>query len=378
MGVIMRQCTLLGAMGLVLMWSASAAADEADGAKGTVAEVVNKAGGSVQLDFTFKGKDKPIAGVFLNAPNVKKVDLTMLKDLPKLRALYLGTALWTDKEMEQVGTLTNLQELQLYGTEVTGAGLAQLKGLTKLETLNLPTTVKDDDLKNLKPLTGLLNLELHDNTDVGLEFVKDLPRLQTLRLEGFKITDKGLAHLKGMGELKSLVCFHTEVKGEGVESLKDCPKLENLELTGGAAGGAGLAHLKDLKALKSLNLWASRITDDDTAYLKDLKTLKTLNLWATGISDKALDNIKAMDGLEDLSLMGTGVTDKGVEKLKSMDHLSRLTLFGTKVTDSCVDTLKDMKGLQSVDLQQTKVTNNALKDLAKACPKLGIIPLPKK
>ncbi len=61
-----------------------------------------------------------------------------------------------------------------------------------------------------------------------------------------------------------------------------------------------------------------------------------------------------------------------------MDHLSRLSLFGTKVTDTCVDSLKDIKGLQSVDLQQTKVTNNALKDLAKACPKLGITPLPKK
>src|SRR5205085_11374395 len=94
----MKRHTLLMAVFGLMFWGTSATARDADGENGTVATAVKKAGGSVNVDF---GKpDKPVVAVMLNGPKLQKFDLTQLKDLPKLRRLFLGGPLWTDKEME--------------------------------------------------------------------------------------------------------------------------------------------------------------------------------------------------------------------------------------------------------------------------------------
>jgi hypothetical protein len=113
---------------------------------------------TVKVDVNSKDKDKPVIAVSFNGPLKQKFDLTLLKDLPKLRALRLDDG-WSDKEMKQVGALTGLIELDLYYSKVTSAGLDHLKGLTKLRVLSLPSTVKDDILAKPKGLTELYNVQ---------------------------------------------------------------------------------------------------------------------------------------------------------------------------------------------------------------------------
>ena len=72
--------------------------------------------------------------------------------------------------LEQLNGLTDLQTLDLAGTEVTDAGLTHLKGLTQLVSLDLSgTNITDAGLMNLKGLTRLVTLDLSGTniTDAG-------------------------------------------------------------------------------------------------------------------------------------------------------------------------------------------------------------------
>jgi len=96
--------------------------------------------------------------------------------------------------------------LNLAGTSVTDAGLAQLGGLKNLQRLHLEKT-------------GI--------GDAGLEHVKGLSELRYLNLYSSKVTDKGLASLSGLKKLRNLYVWQTAVTEAGAEALaKAIPGLD--------------------------------------------------------------------------------------------------------------------------------------------------------
>jgi hypothetical protein len=90
---------------------------------------------------------------------------------------------------------------------LTDDGLAILKRLTQLQSLNLWNNIQitDAGLKHLEGLTSLQSLNLYgtDMTDAGLEHLEGLIKLQSLILSNPKVTDAGLAHLKRLSQLKN-------------------------------------------------------------------------------------------------------------------------------------------------------------------------------
>ena len=59
-----------------------------------------------------------------------------------------------------------------------------------------------------------------DVTDAGLIDLKGLTHLEFLVLSRTQVTDAGLAHLKGLTKLRVLELDYTEVTDEGVKGLK--------------------------------------------------------------------------------------------------------------------------------------------------------------
>lgn len=149
-------------------------------------------------------------------------DLLELQDLPALRTLYLS------------------------GAHVTDAGMAHLKGLTKLQWLRLPPRV----------------------TDAGLAHLKGLTQLQGLDLGGTRITDAGLAYLEELAQLRSLSLFFTRVTDAGLVHLKNLTRLEWLELRRTQITDGGLVHLRELKQLQKLDLSGTRVTEAGAAALR--------------------------------------------------------------------------------------------------------------
>jgi hypothetical protein len=178
----------------------------------------------------------------------------------------------TSVDLELIGSLKHLKELNLIATDITdGAGLKHLEALGELEELALGMTqVTDAGLKHLKGLKRLQKLYLEDNqiTDSGLEYLKGLKRLQTLSLSGDKLTDTGLECLEGLGQLRSLSLAQTSVTDAGVTSLARLQQLQNLDLDSTHITDSGLEHLKGLKQLKTLKLARTRVTAAGVENLK--------------------------------------------------------------------------------------------------------------
>jgi WD40 repeat protein len=145
-------------------------------------------------------------------------------------------------EIEKLGGKVTIDEknpgrpvigVYLTGTKVTDASLGNLKGLTKLQSLNLTATkITDAGIEHLKGLLQLqsLNLQLTQVTDAGLACLEGLTQLQDLNLYNTRVTNAGLAYLQGMTQLKSLNLWHTHVTDAGVERLKGLLRLHSLNL----------------------------------------------------------------------------------------------------------------------------------------------------
>jgi hypothetical protein len=104
--------------------------------------------------------------------------------------------------------------VQLFWSKVTDAGLKELAGLKRLQSLDLSgTNVTDAGLKELAVLKSLQSLDLGRTqvTDAGLKLLIVLNRLQLLNLSYTQVTDAGLKELAGLQSLKSLNLYRTKV-----------------------------------------------------------------------------------------------------------------------------------------------------------------------
>lgn len=82
----------------------------------------------------------------------------------------------TDEDMKHLAVLTQLQELELFGSTFTDTGLQHLSRLTNLKNLSI---TRDPRI-----------------TDAGIEFLKGLASLKTLSLSGTSVTEEGVAGLQ--------------------------------------------------------------------------------------------------------------------------------------------------------------------------------------
>src|SRR5947209_6639917 len=121
---------LVGAVMLLACLSGAAQADEASAVK-----AVENRGGKVTRDDKLPGK--PVIAVNLAGTQVTDAGLKELKDLKQLTTLSLWGTKVTDAGLKELKDLKQLTTLNLFGTKVTGEGLKELKDLQQLTSLNL-------------------------------------------------------------------------------------------------------------------------------------------------------------------------------------------------------------------------------------------------
>jgi hypothetical protein len=157
--------------------------------------------------------------------------------------------------------------------------------------LSLGGTVKvfpcDDDVKiaEVKDLPAppfqLQYVMLGDNprvNDAGLARLKGLGRLDTLQLFKTPVTDAGLVHLRDLKTLKVLYLSYTQVGDDGLLHLRELENLTLLSLYGTQVSDAGLAHLTSLKKLTQLNLSGTQVSDLGLPTLYALANLREVGL----------------------------------------------------------------------------------------------------
>ena len=204
-------------------------------------------------------------------------------------------------------------------------------------------------------------------TDAGLEHLKGLTKLQSLNLRCTKVTDAGLEHLKGLTNSNRWT-LGTKVTDAGLEHLKGLTKLQSLDLWRTQVTDAGLEHLIRVDPTPIAEPAQTQVTDAGLEHLKGLTQLQSLVLAAHRGDRRRSEASQGLTQLQSLDLADTKVTDAGLKHLKGLTHLQSLSLWRTQVTDTGLEHLKGLANLHSLNLRDTKVTGEGVKKLQQALP----------
>lgn len=229
-------------------------------AGGTVADGQRKSG--IQM----KAQQK--SAIVKPKSQVSQDDLEMLAAQAWLKKVGYDRAL---EQMKQMQTL----RLQKYSLEmvklITDDNLVHLKVLKNLETLTLPRQIGDSGLANVAGLT----------------------KLTTLNMPNTKVTDAGMVYLKNLVKMKSLVVSATNISDAGVANLVNMRDLEILNLSSTNITNNGLKYLQNMTRLRKLFLFRDDITDAGIQYLTGFQNLERLNIQATKISNSGYQQLKS-------------------------------------------------------------------------------------
>lgn len=107
---------------------------------------------------------------------------------------------WDRKDYALLGSKHDVAVLQMANPDVTDQTLEHLKGMNRLEELDLNNT---------------------QVTDSGLKILRDLPELATLRLQNTRVTDQGFQEsLANKATLMQLDLRGTQVSREAVQAWR--------------------------------------------------------------------------------------------------------------------------------------------------------------
>lgn len=205
------------------------------------------------------------------------IDLLRTEKLagPALKQQRLAVKPETDRELTRALAFTDptaLTELDLWSTEVTDKGAAELAKLTNVKSLNLADTKITD--KTLAVLAQLTNL-----TD--------------LCLAGTRISDEGLKHLSGLKQLTKLNLTRNELSDKGLQALSPLTLLEELSLSDTKkVTDEGLKALMSMRSLTKVCLIRTRVTDQGLMMLSELPSLKSVNTYGTQVTKEGLEEFK--------------------------------------------------------------------------------------
>ncbi|MBN1688300.1 MAG: leucine-rich repeat domain-containing protein [Candidatus Omnitrophica bacterium] len=294
-------------------------------------------------------------------------ELEKLRGMDKINCLDLY---WSGQvaDIGVLSTLTGLRSLNLSGTGVTD--VKPLAALKKLTELYLDDT-KVRDIRVLHQLRGLKRLWITD-TEISYD--------QTFR------PSSGLQDLEvwiGINDYTPLQ--HQEiVPPEGEEAGEQAAELsleeqiaEMKELLQEWNGAGRLGkRARDIDSLIgktgnpetfSLDLQDTRVRDEDLARLSKFSRIAVLNISETRIT--RLGPVSALKWLVRLEAWGTAVSD--LRPLSQLKHLAKLKLQDTQVSD--LRPLADMGSLVELVLTRTPVTDiSSLASLNHSLRKLNL------
>jgi len=236
-------------------------------------------------------------------------------------------------------------------------------------------TIKDDDLKHINNCTELTHLEIFNSrelTGTGLANLQGMTKLQRLYLHNTAITDAGLASFPELPSLVWLQIDHSQITGPGLANFKGkLPKIRDMWLRWAPLTGPGVNELQPLSSLQHLYLGWSKVDDAGLASFKDLTQLTFLELRDTMIKGPGVENLKSLTKLEWLDLQNTGVDGASVAPLADLLKLKTLDLNGTRTSDENIASLKGF-AVTWLGVKGSKVSADGVAELKKMLPNANI------
>lgn len=308
------------------------------------------------------------------ALTVNKNAVNDLSPLLKLKSddldmLSLRTLPARNKCMTYVAHLTGLKELDLYGTNITDAGVKLIPKLQSLDCLTLPNSITNSGLYNIAPLPSLKRLYLIESnvTDKGLYQISKMKSLEELSLAGEEINGTGFVHLTKLPRLHYLLLSERSFGDTGMEHLRNIPSLKTLTCYDTNISDAGLQQLSGHGGLENLCILRAGLTDRGLGYLKTMPSLKKLCIYKeSGVTDNGMAHLAHVESLVSLDL--PDITDKGMPSIAKLKNLKHLHIYGgsySKVTDAALRHLSALQSLEVLLISGRSCTNAGMDYLAR-------------
>ena len=334
-----------------------------DGASWFEAEYLGEAQGDVTIP---AGKK---VGLMVSKNAVRDLSPLLSLKSDDLYMLSLRTLPATNGCMRYITHLTGLKELDLYGTNITSAGIKPVTKLKSLEMLTLPKSITDRSLYYIGQLVSLKRLHLIESsaTDAGLAHLSRLTSLEELSLAGEHINGAGLVHLTNFPSLYYLNLNGKNFGDAGLAYLRKVPSLKILYLFETSTTDAGVHHLSGHAGLENLAFIRTQLTDRSMAYLKSMPSLKKLNIYKESrVTDRGMAHLGQINSLESLDL--PDISDKGVASIAKLKNLKHLHIYGgssSTNTDTSLKHISKLQSLESLSIPGHGYTNSGMDDLAK-------------
>lgn len=141
----------------------------------------------------------------------------------------------TNEGVAALEDLTNLRRIRLRATSINGGCVKYLSNLPLLEILDVSETyVGDDGMAEMKRIDSLkrLNMWHTEITNEGLADLGEMTQLTWLNLDdNMAIDDAGVEKLAGLENLEFLHLGKTSITDDSVETIKKFTNLKTLDLT---------------------------------------------------------------------------------------------------------------------------------------------------
>lgn len=307
-------------------------------------------------------------------PKITDAALPQISRFEQLKTLSFNQTAVTDAGMRSLLPLRNLEALYLQGTTVGDAGLAYVAQLPNLRNVVVGrfdgpySTITERGLDQLKTLPqldtlSLMNVELTDATVASL---RSMPKLKWLFLNLPRASPAELSRLRDLPVLYRLHLENAAVGDEIVDSLLAIPTLQDLALDGTRITDAGLARLASLRGLSHLSLARVPVSAQGLSAFNDHSQLSQLILNDTNMDDKAVDTLLSLPFLTLAHLAGTRITDSGIMRLASHPNLKSVNLSRTAITgDGVAGLLRNMTVISGLHFDETQLGDEDVDIFAK-------------
>lgn len=244
-----------------------------------------------------------------------------------------------DDQMIVVAHLSELQQLDLRGTQVTHVGLRHLLRLNQLRQLSLQG----------QPII-----------DSDLDVVARMTSLQELDLSGTKVTDAGLRKLAALPHLRFLNYASTPATGEGLDAFHNHTELR--WAPGGPKTRKALAAYKNISGIEKMHVVLNPTTEPDGDSKLDIQAMPKLKTLSVESATPMPLSLKQLPELEELNVGGL-----------SLNHLSNTPLlrqiwFRGVMNQTVAQQLSNAKSLADLSLDMQQGSELASLDLAGNLP----------
>ena len=275
---------------------------------------------------------------------------------------------------DAVLTLTGMSKLRDFktGRLVTNKGLALLGGFPVFKTwlggaekyalmsagaqpnhLMVDGTFTNEGFKYLSALNGLFGLSIfwhsHEIDSSALMFIKDLPHLGFLGVEGGLCDDEAMQYIGAMPKLRMLMAQGAVAGDEGFKALarsqvlefiwgRECPNLE----------GKGFKAIGEMPALKGLAVSCKNISEEALSKLPLFPALK--EFMPMDLTDESFRHLGSCENLEKLWCMYCrNTTDRATSHISQLKHLNTYYAGMTQISDFSLGILGEMDSLETIE-----------------------------